>query len=117
MKTQETTGRNMIYILRNNRDYCNPLYMQKAVKDADIFEYGTCFSADVLDPKGMPPEDFLPAIKKQLEAQVGWSSIVCLKVLYADAEPVSCASHAVDRPALRVKVPPPSCSVCLELKA
>lgn len=71
LEKESNTGRGMIAELRNNRDYRNPHFMEKIVTLFEISQYGTCFSRAVLDPGALPNEDFLPAIKEQLERQVG----------------------------------------------
>lgn len=60
----------MVAELRNNRDYRNPNFMEKIVSLFQISQYGSCFPAHVLDPEGMPPEDFAGAIVRRLERQV-----------------------------------------------
>jgi HCNGP-like protein len=70
LQKQKANNSNIIAYLRANRNYRNPCFMEQCVETTGIYKYGTCFDPNVFDPRGMPEEDFLPAIKEKLEQQV-----------------------------------------------
>lgn len=70
LKLQEERGTSMMARLCGDKRYRNPRFMEKIVDEMGIYKYGTCFCPEVFDPRSFPPEDYLPAIRKQLEEQV-----------------------------------------------
>ena len=69
LRLQAEKGSTMMEMLVGDKRYRNPLFMEKTVRDMGIYEYGTCLDPAILDPHSLPKEDFLPAIRRQLEVQ------------------------------------------------
>lgn len=67
---EERSGQSMVDVLRHNRNYRNPHFMEKIVAEFGISQYGTCFEPAVFDAASMPPEDFLPSVRQKMQRQV-----------------------------------------------
>jgi hypothetical protein len=55
-------GRNFNDDLRHSKGYRNPDFLQLAVMHQNIDEIGTCFDADVFNPKGYDKSDYADAL-------------------------------------------------------
>lgn len=55
--------------LRSSRDYRNPEFFLHMVRHLGIEQYSTCFDPEVYDPKALPPEDHLAAMRKAWAAE------------------------------------------------
>lgn len=67
LRRQQETGAQIVQTMKGVKEYRNPGFMEKMVEHYKVFQYGTCFPADVFDTKAFPPEDYIQSMLKQLE--------------------------------------------------
>jgi hypothetical protein len=61
------TGKSIVSVLRKNRRWQNPDFLEKMVRYYHLDQYGSSLSVDVFDPKGIPDEDKWPALAAVLQ--------------------------------------------------
>ncbi|WIA19382.1 hypothetical protein OEZ85_004005 [Tetradesmus obliquus] len=66
-RTQMQTGKSIVSVLRKNRRWQNPDFLEKMVRYYHLDQYGSSLSSDVFDPKGIPDEDKWPALAAVLQ--------------------------------------------------
>ncbi|KAF6253163.1 hypothetical protein COO60DRAFT_1548527 [Scenedesmus sp. NREL 46B-D3] len=66
-RTQVQTGKSLVSVLRKNRRWQNPDFLEKMVRYYHLDQYGSSLSVDVFDPKGIPDEDKWPALAAVLQ--------------------------------------------------
>jgi hypothetical protein len=66
-RTQMQTGKSIVSVLRKNRRWQNPDFLEKMVRYYHLDQYGSSLSADVFDPNGIPDEDKWPALAAILQ--------------------------------------------------
>lgn len=68
-KVQNSTGRTIMEVLRQNRKWCNPDFLEKMVRFYDLDQYGSSFAAEVWNPKALHEEDYWPQVQKAAAAE------------------------------------------------
>jgi hypothetical protein len=61
------TGKSIVSVLRKNRRWQNPDFLEKMVRYYHLDQYGSSLSTEVFDPKGIPDEDKWPALAAVLQ--------------------------------------------------
>lgn len=69
VNAQRKSGRSVIDVMRKDRRWQNPVFLEKFVNFYSLDQYGTSFSPEVWDPKAIPEDDYWPALAQQLAAK------------------------------------------------
>jgi len=116
---QRASGRLVLAVLRANRDYSNPAFMEKMVAHYGVQQYGSNVPREHFDPSALPEEDTWAALNRALENKVCYGSVL-VQCVRSDqsGENMSlisgvCRGRIASARAWRSEVPPgPSPALC-----